>query len=73
MRGAQKTPALMSYRDAVTELVRAGEPFGDIEEAIDEVDDLSRDQKASLWLFAFSLRERAEEQFAPRPHLVAVQ
>jgi len=47
-----------SYRDAVTELIEAGEPFGDIEEAIDAVADITRDEKAALWLFAFSLRER---------------
>ena len=49
-------PAFVSYRDAVTELVEAGEPFGEVEEAIDGVADLDEDEKAALWLLAFSHR-----------------
>lgn len=73
MGETQHATALASYRDAVTELVRAGEPFGDVEDAIDEVDDLSMDQKAALWLFAFSLRDRHEQQREARAHLAAVE
>jgi hypothetical protein len=73
MRGTQPKPALASYRDAVTELLKAGEPFGAVEDAIDEVADLTHDQKAALWLFAFSLRDRADQQHDARTHLAAVQ
>ncbi len=73
MRATHATPALASYRDAVTELIRAGESFDEIEDAIDEVLDLTVDQKAALWLFAFSLRDRAEQQREARAHLAAVQ
>ncbi len=45
-------------RDAVSEWIRAGEPLGSVEHAIDAMADLSEDQKAALWLFAFSLRNR---------------
>jgi hypothetical protein len=55
-------PALAGYRNAVTELVQADKPFGDIEEAIDAVADITREEKASLWLFAFSLRDRHRQQ-----------
>jgi hypothetical protein len=65
--------ALAGYRDTVTELIRAGEPFDDVEEAIDEVVDLTMDQKAALWLFAFSLRDRDEQQRDARAHLAALQ
>jgi hypothetical protein len=65
-------PALVSYRDAVTELVKAGESFGDIEDAIDEVADLTMEEKAALWLFAFSLRDREEQQRKARAHLAAL-
>ena len=51
MSGTQHTPALVSYRDTVAELVGAGEPFGDVEQAIDGIADLTTDQKAALWLF----------------------
>jgi hypothetical protein len=73
MRGTHARSALARYRDAVTDLVRAGEPFGDVEDAIDEVADLTVDQKAALWLFAFSLRDPTEQQLDARAHLAAVQ
>ena len=60
---------LAGYRDAIIELVRAGETFGDVEEAIDGADDLTTDEKAALWLFAFSLRDQAEQQRDARAHL----
>jgi hypothetical protein len=64
---------LASYRDAVAELVAAGEPFGDVEQAIDAIRDLTTDQKAALWLFAFSLRDRSEQMRDARAHLAAVE
>jgi hypothetical protein len=65
--------ALASYRDTVAELIKCGEPFGDIEDAIDEVADLTPDQRAALWLFAFSLRDPIEQQLDVRAHIGAVQ
>ena len=62
---ASSTP-LSSYRDEVTEWVRAGERLGDIEAAIDEVALLTPDEKAALWLFAFSLRDPAAEELHAR-------
>jgi len=69
---ASRTP-LSNYRDAVTELVDAGEHFGDVEDAIDEVANLTKDEKAALWLFAFSLRDPAEQQLDARAHIAALQ
>jgi hypothetical protein len=45
--------ALPIYRDAVSERIEAGEPFGGLKHAIDTIGDLTEDQKAALWLFAF--------------------
>jgi hypothetical protein len=73
MSGTHRRSALASYRDAVTELITAGEPFGEVEDAIDEVADLNTDQKAALWLLAFSLRDPTEQQLDARAHLAAVQ
>ena len=73
MRGTQRERTLTGYRDVVAELIKGGEPFGDVEDAIDEVADLTMEQKAALWLFAFSLRDRCEQQRDARAHLVAVQ
>jgi hypothetical protein len=73
MRRTHLRPALAGYRDTVAELIRGGEPFGDVEDAIDEVADLTQDQKAALWLFAFSLRDPGEQQLDARAHLASVQ
>ena len=62
MSASEMRPALASYRDSVTELVEAGEEFGDIEFAIDAVPDLTDDQKAALWLLAFSMRDAGDQQ-----------
>ena len=72
MSATQQSPPLVSYRDAVTELIETGECFSDVEDAIDEIACLSLDQKAALWLFAFSLRDQAEQQVYARAHLAAV-
>jgi hypothetical protein len=60
-------------RDAVTELMKRGEPFDDVEEAIDSIDTLAGDEKDALWLLAFLLREHPERTLADRPVLVAVE
>jgi hypothetical protein len=70
---ATHTPVLVRYRDAVTELMETGETFGDVEDAIDDVKELTLDQKAALWLFAFSLRDPQEQRLDARAHLAAVQ
>lgn len=49
-------PAYSTYRDAVRGLMQADEPFGEVEEAIDNAD-LNEDVRAALWLLAFSMRE----------------
>jgi hypothetical protein len=69
---ASRAP-LTSYRDAVTELIDDGEKFGDVEDAIDDVAELTQDEKAALWLFAFSLRDPAEQQLDARAHITALQ
>jgi hypothetical protein len=73
MSGTQLRSVLASYRDAVTEQLRAGAPFGYVEDSIDAVDDLTMDEKAALWLFAFSLRDPSEQRQEARSHLAALQ
>jgi hypothetical protein len=65
-------PAFASYRDTVTELMRAGEPFGEVEDAIDEVPELTDDAKAALWLLAYSMRDPCEREPAARGNLATV-
>jgi hypothetical protein len=62
MGSAHVRPALAGFRDKVTELTGEGWPFRDIEDAINAQPALTMDQKAALWLFAFSLRDRSEKQ-----------
>ena len=66
MTGIKHRPATATYRGAVIELVQSEAPFGDIEDAIDELADLSIDDKAALWLLAFSLRDPAGHQLDAR-------
>jgi hypothetical protein len=60
MRGTRQRRALERYRDEVSELIREHEPFGEIEDAIDDLPGLNLDEKAGLWLFAFSLDQQQE-------------
>ena len=60
MSATQGRPSLASYRDEVTELLESGEPFGEVEDAIDDVAGLSLDEKAMLWLVAFSLDQQRD-------------
>jgi hypothetical protein len=53
--------------------MNGGEPFGRIEDVIDDCTELNQEQKAALWLFAFSMRDRVEQQLDARAHLSAVQ
>jgi hypothetical protein len=72
MSGTHRERALATYRDAVAERMRGGEPFGALEDAIDEVADLTLDEKAALWLYAFSLRTPGEQQRDARAHLASL-
>ena len=73
MRATLQGQDLAGYRDGITELIQAGESFGVVEEAIDGVAGLTMDEKAALWLHAFSLRDRDEQQRDARAHLAALQ
>jgi hypothetical protein len=73
MSGAQARTTLARYRDVVEQRMQAGEPFGTVEHSIDHVEDLTADEKAALWLFAFSLRDPADQQSDARAHLSSLQ
>ena len=66
MSVTQARPALAGYRGAVTEQIQSGRPFGEVEDAIEAVEQLTPEQKAALWLVAFSHRDRAEWQLDAR-------
>jgi hypothetical protein len=61
MSATHPKPALVRYRDEVTDLMEAGEPFGHVETAIDRAD-LTEDEKAALWLFAFCMRDQGDQR-----------
>jgi hypothetical protein len=73
MSETQPRPTLAKYTEAVAAMIESGETFGDVEDAIDDLSNLSMDQKAALWLFAFSLRPPAAQRLQARTHLSAVQ
>jgi hypothetical protein len=71
MSGTQRRP-LATYRDTVAEQIKAAAPFGQVEDSIDRIPELTMDEKAALWLFAFSLRDPAEQQLDARAHLASL-
>ena len=72
MRATNAEPALARYRDWVTELMEAGEPFGSVEDEIDRAASLTEDAKAALWLFAFSLQRPDQQVRAASAHLASI-
>jgi hypothetical protein len=72
MGDIKQPPPLAGYRDEVTGLMEAGEPFGAVEDAIDANPSLPEDAKAALWLLAFSMRDQGEQVRAARAHLASV-
>jgi hypothetical protein len=72
MSGTQRRQGLASYRDTVAERMNAGEAFGEVEDSIDRLAQVTMDEKAALWLYAFSLRDPAEQQLAARAHLASL-
>ena len=72
MSGTQQQRGLASYRDTVAEQMIAGEAFGEVEDSIDRLAEVTTDEKAALWLYAFSLRDPAEQQLAARAHLASL-
>jgi hypothetical protein len=53
MRATYGGSALTSYRDSVTGLIRAGEPWHVVEAAVSEIGGLSTESRDALWLMAF--------------------
>ena len=50
-------PTLGDHQDAVKGMMAASEPFGEVETFINEAPALDEDEKAALWLLAWSLRD----------------
>jgi hypothetical protein len=50
-------PTLGYHQDVVEGMMDASEPFGEVETFINEAAGLGQDEKAALWLFAWSLRD----------------
>jgi hypothetical protein len=50
------SPTLGYHQDVVEGMMDASEPFGAVESFIDEAAALGQDEKAALWLLAWSLR-----------------
>jgi hypothetical protein len=50
-------PTLGYHQDVVEGMMDASEPFGEVELFINEAAGLDQDEKAALWLFAWSLRD----------------
>ncbi len=56
-----KLEPIAGGREEVERMMSAGESFGAVEALIDEAQ-LSEEEKAALWLFAWSMRDRRTQQ-----------
>jgi hypothetical protein len=72
MGETQPGPALVSYRDGVTELIEAGEPVGAVEDAIDTSAGLTEDARAVLRMRAFSMCDPEARLQRARAHPAAL-
>jgi len=50
-------PTLGYHQDVIEGMMDASDPFGDVEIFINEAVALDQDEKAALWLLAWSLRD----------------
>ena len=50
-------PTLGYHQDVIKGMMDASDPFGDVEIFINEAVALDQDEKAALWLLAWSLRD----------------
>jgi hypothetical protein len=50
-------PTLGFHQDVIKGMMNASDPFGDVETFINESVALDQDEKAALWLLAWSLRD----------------
>ena len=71
MSATRERLALTGYRDDVTDRMEAGQPFDEVENVI-ELADVTEDQKAALWLLAFAMRDKREQQRDARGYLALV-
>ncbi len=72
MSGTHASASYARYRDVVAQLIEGGERFGHVEDTIEEFAELPADDKAALWLLAFSLRARSGRRRDAPTELVAV-
>lgn len=71
MSSTRTNSDFLRYRDSVTYLMQVGEPFREVEDAI-ELAEVTPDQKAALWLLAFSMRDHIAQEHDARAYLHAV-
>jgi hypothetical protein len=60
---------IVGGREEVERMMSAGESFGAVETMIDEAE-LTEEEKAALWLFAWSMRDRRTQRRETRGLLV---
>jgi hypothetical protein len=65
-------PMLGYHQNIVEGMMSASEPFGEVETFINEAAALDRDEKAALWLLAWSLRDAWVQRREARAMLSAL-
>jgi hypothetical protein len=60
------------HRDVIEGMMCASEPFGEVETFINEAPLLDQDEKAALWLLAWSMRDEGIQRREARSMLSAL-
>jgi hypothetical protein len=55
-------PNVLGTQERIAAMMRRGAPLEDVESQVIEPCELSSDQKAALWLYAWSFMERGEQR-----------
>jgi len=61
------------HRDVVEGMMEAGEPFGHVEAFINEAGAVDQDEKAALWLLAWSMRDERIQRREAQAMLSALE
>jgi hypothetical protein len=63
----------VGLQERIATMMRGGTPLEEVESQVIDPCDLTSDQKAALWLYAWSFVERAEQRDQATRYLLQVQ
>ena len=65
--------SIFGLQERIAAMMRCGAPLDQVESQVIDPSELSSDQKAALWLYAWSFMERGEQRDHANRYLLHVQ